>query len=576
MNALLRFARRYMAPYAGWYAVGIAALLATNAVSVSIPLVLSEAIEVLRTGADRQGRLPVLAAQTVGLGVLVFLSRWISRILFFTPGRLVEAQIKADLLGALFRQQPGFHRGCTAGDLVSRTTNDVAFLRLLAGFVALQAVNTVLAVGLTFAQMGRLSPMLAATALIPVLIGGLAIQGLIRRMFLLVRQMQDELGKLSDHILTTYQGVATVQSFRAEPAFLARFDAINGALLTTTERRSDMRAAIGPVMGLTVSANVFGLLFVGGPMAVRGELPVGDLVAFTALIAYLAAPLRSGSFLISAFKQAQAALERIDEVLYTPVDRPEGEAGQRPPVGPPAIRFQGLHFAYPDAPGHEVLHGVDLDLPPGATLGLLGPTGSGKSTLARVLARLYNPPPGTVFVDGVDIRALDLNGWRERIAYVPQRAFLFSESLADNVLLGAPSERLAPVLALTTLAVDVAALPNGTDTLVGESGLMLSGGQRQRAALARGLIREPDLLILDDVLSAVDNDTEAQILRGLQARRRRATTVIVANRISALRDADLILVMEEGRVTARGTHAELIRQPGLYLETWQRQHDEQP
>jgi ATP-binding cassette subfamily B protein len=563
-----------MAPFAGWYALGVLALFATNAVAVSIPLVLADAVEVLRTGADPEGRLPGLALTAAGLGVVVFLTRWASRVLFFTPGRYVETRIKADLLVALLRHQPSFHRQYTTGDLVSRTTHDISFLRLLGGFVALQIVNSALAFGLTFAQLLRLSPGLAIGALVPVLLGSLAIQGLIRKMFLLVRQLQEEMGALSNHILTTYQGVATVQAFNAEPAFLERFDVLSGKLLHTTERRSDMRAAIAPVMGLTVSLNVFVVLLVGGPMAIRGELAVGDLVAFTALIAYLSAPLRSGSFLVSAFKQAQAALERVDGILYTPADRPEGVDGAPAPTRPPALSVRGLSFAWPDAPERPVLDDLSFELPAGATLGLFGPTGAGKSTLVRLLTRLTNPPPGTVFVDGVDVLALDLDDWRRRVACVPQRAFLFSEPLDENILLGAPAERLDPVLALTTLDVDVGALPQGVRTLVGEAGLMLSGGQRQRAALARGLVREPALLVLDDVLSAVDPETEGRILAGLRERAARQTTVLVANRLSALRRADLILVLEGGRVVDQGTHAELVARPGLYRETWLRQHEE--
>jgi ATP-binding cassette subfamily B protein len=317
------------------------------------------------------------------------------------------------------------------------------------------------------------------------------------------------------------------------------------------------------------------MLWVGGGMVIAGTLTAGELVAFTSLVAVLASPLRGLGFLLAIVKQAQASLERVAEILDPPVDRPDREGGSvKPGNNAPRIEIRGLTFAYPDAE-MPALSGVSVSVPAGGTLGVFGSTGSGKTTLLRCLSRLYNPPPGTVFVDGVDVRDLDLQEWRKAAVLVPQRAFLFSETLRENLLLGDERPgRLDDAHRLAALEQDVAALPRGVESQVGESGVMLSGGQRQRSALARGLLRDPRVLMLDDVLSAVDPETEAQLVVAIRERSERPTTVLVANRISALMHAEVILVLDHGRVVDRGTHAELLTRDGPYRETWLRQNEE--
>lgn len=573
MLIVLRFARRYMAPYWPWFLGGTLALLGTNWLSVTIPMYLAQAIDALHQGAGAAQVVARNAGIIAGMGAAIMVIRTLSRVLFFTPGRLVEAQVKTDLFARLLRQQPAFLSQWPTGDLLSRASSDVNFLRLLAGFGALTAVNMVAAVVLTVVQMIRLSPELTLWMVGPIALGLLFTQLFIRRMFRLVHAMQQQLADVSDHVLSTYQGIATVQGFVAEPAFLSRFDGLNERYLHTSKERAQMRAAIGPTLGFAAALNVFLLLFVGGPMAIHGSITVGDLVAFTTLVAFLTGPLRGMSFLLSMLKQGQAAIERIDAVMSPEPERPDLPDPAPAPTAPPTLTLRDLHFAYPDD-GEEILHDISLEIPAGTTLGILGPTGSGKTTLLRCVARLYNPPRGTVFVDGIDLLDIDLDGWRRQLAYVPQRAFLFSDSLRDNVLLGAPDDgRLEQVLELAAMDVDVGALPRGVDTLVGEAGVMLSGGQRQRTALARGLVRRHNLLVLDDVLSAVDHETERQLIEALRQVGVTPTTIIVSHRISALQHARQIAVLRRGRLVQLGTHETLVTEEGLYRETWERQRE---
>jgi ATP-binding cassette subfamily B protein len=576
LGPLLRFTRRYVVPYAHWYAGGLLALIATNALSVTIPLYLAEGIDALAHGARDLHAIGRSAVIIAAMGAVTIVVRTVSRVLFFTPGRLVEARLKHDLFAAILRHQPVFLRRFETGDLFSRVSADVNMLRLAAGFGVLQLANAILAVLFAGGQMARVSPTLAAWLVPPILVALVLMQVSIQRMFLLMRRVQVELATLSSHVLASYRGVATVQGFAAEDAFLAGFDAKSEAWLRTTVGQSTLRAFLGPILALAVDVDVFLLLLIGGPMAVRGEITVGELVAFTTLVAYVSRPLRASSFLYSIVKQAQAALERFDAIVEAPVDRPDLPHPAAPPERAPAIELRDLTFTWPGASAPSLEH-VSVTIPAGSTLGVLGPTGSGKSTLLTLLARLYDPPPGTILVDGTDLRRIDLDGWRDRTTLVPQRPFLFSESLADNVLLGRDDPALlARVLDQAALGPDVAVLPEGTATLVGETGVRLSGGQRQRTALARGLARDHLVLLLDDVLSAVDHATERELVGTLRGAggHGRVTTVLVAHRVSALRHADHVLVLEGGRVVDQGRPDELLQRPGLFRDTWLQQQAE--
>jgi ATP-binding cassette subfamily B protein len=576
VTPLLSFTRRYGSRYVLWYVGGTLMLAATNWLSVTIPLVVADGIDALALGPAGRDRVLHAAGVVALLGLVTIVVRTLSRLLFFTPGRLIESAVQRDLFRAVLAQQPRFLAGYPVGDLMSRMSSDVQLVRLFYGFTALGVVNTVVAVGLTGAQMVRISPTLAAASAAPLLLAFLFLLRFVQRLMTLTREIQERTAELSEIALASFQGIATVHAFGGAPALVARLETQNQAMASAMVRRSNLRVAIGPLLGFAASVNVFLLLWFGGPRAIDGRLTVGQIIAFTTLVGLLAGPLRGMSFIVSLFKQSQAAIERLDAVLLAPPHRPDLPNPLPAPSSPPEIAIRGLSFRWPGA-DRDSLKGVDVTVEPGGVLGVFGPTGSGKSTFLRCLLRLEDPPPGTVFADGVDVRTIDLRDWRRRVVLVPQRAFLFSETLADNVLLGAvdPS-RLGSLLDTTQLTVDIAALPHGTESLVGEAGLNLSGGQRQRTALARGLARDAKVLVLDDVLSAVDHATERALIAALRSRPDRPTTVIVANRISALRHADVIVVLDHGEMVAKGTHEELLEREGLYREACVRQSEADP
>lgn len=567
---IIRLLRTYSSRYVGWYISGGLFLWLTNYLAVSIPLEIGQAIDALRAGTSL-GRYVVSIAL---MGAAVIVVRTLSRILIFNPGRYQEYLIRRDIFAKLMRLQPAFYAGQTRGDVVSRASNDVTWVRTLVGFGGLQVLNVTMAVALAGWKMISLSPWLTAAALLPILIGVGAVQFGIRRVFVLSRLSQEQLGEISEHVLGTLQGMAAIQGFVAERAFIDRFEERNRAWLKTGIQLALIRAVALPLLVLSGGVAMFALLAVGGPMAIEGTISVGELVAFAALLTVLLPTLRSMGWLLSILARGRASLERIFDLLDAPEPVNAENPGVETTVGRgPAISIRDLDFAYPDEPERPVLKDISVDLPPGSMVGLFGRTGSGKSTLLSVLARLYVPPRGSVFIDGVDVLDLDLMAWRRRLAVVPQRPFLFSDTISSNVALESDADqaRIEKAVGAAALAPDIEALKDGMATVVGERGIMLSGGQRQRVALARGLYRQGDVLILDDVLSAVDHATESGLvdtLEALSGARGGPTVLIASHRLSALRRTDLVLVMDRGRLIDVGHHEELIERPGIYRETW--------
>jgi ATP-binding cassette subfamily B protein len=569
-SPLRRLLRHYAWRYRWSYFAGGLFLVLTNWLTVSIPGQIGGAIDGLREGKPIETFVMVIAA--MGLGIIIV--RSLSRILIFNPGRDLEYELRKDLFKTLLRLQPSFYSSRKRGDIVSRAANDISWVRTLVGYGGLQIVNVTLAVVLTGWKMVALSPRLTVLVLLPVLAGMVVVQWAIHRLFALSRENQEQLGEISEHVLGSLQGMATIQGFVAERAFVERFEERNRRWLATGMKLAVIRAGALPLLVLAGGVAMVVLIAVGGPMVFAGTLTVGELAAFSALLTVFLPPLRSLGWMLSVIQRGRAALDRIFELLDAPIERPEGAEGRVLPGGHgPEIDIRSLDFAYPDEPDRPVLEDLNLTIPGGAVIGIFGRTGSGKSTLLRVLARLYNPPEGTVFVDGVDLVSLDLDRWRERLAVAPQRPFLFSDSIAANIGLEAEAdgERIDRTVDRAALDSDLEALPEGLDTVVGERGIMLSGGQRQRVALARALYRRGDVLILDDVLSAVDHATEARLVETVAALAHRPgspTVIIASHRQSALRHCDAVLVLERGRLVDHGTHRELVTRPGPYRDTW--------
>lgn len=569
-GSVVRLLRHYAWRYRWSYLAGIVFVVLTNYLAVSIPGQIGHAIDALRSSRPVA---PYVIAITL-MGFAVIGVRALSRILIFNPARDLEYHLRSDLFSRLLTLQPSFYAKHKRGDIVSRASNDISWVRTLVGFGGLQVVNVTIAVALTGWKMAALSPRLTLLAGLPVLLGVAAVQGAIHRLFQLSRINQEQLGEISEHVLGSLQGMATIQGFVAEESFVDRFEKRNDEWMRVGMKLAIIRAAALPLLVLSGGVAMFAVVAVGGPMVLAGALTVGELAAFTALLTVLLPPLRSFGWMLSVIQRGRASLDRVFELMDEPVERPEGAEGVVLPAGAgPAIELRELGFSYPDAPNFRVLEGISTSIPAGAVVGLFGRTGSGKSTLLRLLARLFNPPVGTVLVEGHDILELDLDAWRRRVTMVPQRPFLFSESIAANISLAETADDgpVREAARKAALEQDLHALPDGLQTVVGERGITLSGGQRQRVALARGIARGGDLLILDDVLSAVDHSTEARLVDTMTeiAHGPGAPTVLIAShRLSAFRTCDTILVLDRGRLVDRGSHDELIARPGPYRDAW--------
>lgn len=583
LQAIVAYYRRYSLAVS----VGLAALLATNACVMAIPWLLKWAIEAIRAGGGRAAVGP-LAWAIVAAALLGGAFRVASRVVIYWAGRRVEYDIRNDLFGHLLHLPPAFYDRTRVGDILSRAINDTSDIRMLIGPGILQVANTAIAYAAAITMMMLLSPFLTLCALAPYPLMFLFAKRYTRRLYDLSTRIQEALSAISTRVQETVAGIAVVQAYVQESSTQAAFEAECDAYYQRSMEMVRARGVVYPLLGAIASLATLIVIGVGGREVILGRLTLGDFVAFHAYLGLLLWPTIAMGWILTVIQRGLSALTRIQAVLATPseaADRPDAVA-MTALAG--RIEVRNLTFGYngfgrPEDDGQPatsepVLKGVSFTVEPGTTLAIVGRTGSGKSTLVRLMARLYRPPDDTVFTDGVDVNRLRLADLRARTGFVPQESFLFSATIAENIAFGrpdAPAHEIERLSRVASLAEEVAAFPAGLESVVGERGITLSGGQRQRVALARALCLEPTILILDDALSAVDTETEEAILRSLEETTRGMTKIIISHRVSTVRGADQIIVLDDGRIVERGSHAELMRAGGLYADLVERQRLEE-
>jgi ATP-binding cassette subfamily B multidrug efflux pump len=590
-------------PEARGIALGALCLAATNGLALAIPWLLKTAIDAL----GQRGQSPDVAAvrHLVTRNALLIAAfaisqaviRTWSRVLIFNAGRNLEYTLRGDLFAHLTRMDPAFYRRHPTGDLMSRLTNDLSAVRMLFGPGLLNLVNAVLVYGSSLWLLLSLSPRLTLFALLPY--PALILSGRIfsRAMYRASREIQDQLGRLSTAVQEDLAGVAVVKQYALEPQRQAAFARLNDEYLDKSMRLVRARGTLTPLFAVIGGVGTLIVLWVGGREVIGGRLSVGGLVAFNAYLAYLSWPTVALGWILSMWQRGVAGWVRVRDLLATPseiVDAGAGAATARAvmeaglivegvkidgPAISPSIEARDLTIR---RDGRAILDGVSFSLQAGQTLAIVGPTGSGKTTLVDAIPRLTDVPPGSMFIGGRDVTTVPLRTLRGLVGYAPQEAFLFSATVAENIAFGARDGEAAQSVeagrALVEraaeaagLARDVAALPDGYDTLVGERGITLSGGQRQRVALARALRADPQILILDDSLSSVDAETERDILDRLRPILAGRTSVLVSHRVAAVKSADQILVVDGGRIAERGTHQQLLAAAGLYAALYREQ-----
>ncbi len=577
----LRTILPYVRTYIWVYALGLFLTLASNGLRILGPQFLSRGIDALENKA------PFIEVQkAVGFLLLVALTggfgRYWMRKLLNSVSRRVEYDLRNDLYGHLQRLPAEFYDRSTIGDLMARSTNDLLNVRMVAGPAVMYLVDTITLSLLAIPFMLAISPRLTLISLLPlVALPPVMIffgQTIHRR----TMAIQAQFSALSEFVHENLSGVRIVRAYRQERSELDQFHRLNEEYVGRNISLARAYGAFQPIMGLMGGLGGLAVLYFGGRLVLAGTVTAGEFIAFGVYLMTLIWPMIALGWVVNLVQRGAASMGRINELMQ------EAPAVVSPaesvPLPPPdratrarSVTFEHVWFQFPNARDRGwVLEDVSFHVPASHSLAIVGSTGSGKSTLVDLLVRTYDPDRGRILIDGIDVRTMDLTALRQEIGFVPQETFLFSDTLKENILFGAPDDgRLSTALETAQLLETMGEFPNGPETMLGERGINLSGGQKQRTAIARALAKSPPVFVLDDALSAVDVQTETRILRGLRDALAGRTSIIVSHRLAAVRDADWILVLDRGRVVEEGTHLELIARNGRYWQLLNRQQLEQ-
>ncbi|HYH08416.1 MAG TPA: ABC transporter ATP-binding protein [Thermoanaerobaculia bacterium] len=558
----------YFALYKTRLLLGALCVIGSAGFSLLKPLIIGGAVDQL--GGDftrgvliRYGLLLVGASAVEG--VFLYLHRWI----IIGTSRHIEYDMRNDFYGHLQTLPLRFYQEQRTGDLMSRATSDLSNVRMLIGPAVMHAASSLLVVGGSFAMMLRIDLSMALVALtaVPVVAGMVKFFG--ARIHNRTRAVQDYFGDISARVQENLAGVRVVRAFTRERTEVETFKRMNREYVERNRHLIRLTATFYPALHALVGLMFVFVFFVGARKLLAGSMTLGDFVAFQFYLGRMIWPLIALGWVINLFQRGMASMKRLHEIWTV---APVAATGSDADVAPRGdLQIRDLTFTYEN---HPVLHDIHLDVRHGETIGIVGRTGSGKSTLLSLITRSFEPPPGTIFLDGRPIETIALRQLRDWIGMVPQETFLFSESIAENIRFGragATDQEVDEAARQAGLETDVAGFPQGLSTVIGERGITLSGGQKQRTAIARALVREPLILILDDSLSAVDTQTEERILHALRTIRQGRTVLIVSHRVSSVKDADHIVVLDEGRIVERGTHELLVEKGGYYADLYRRQ-----
>lgn len=556
---------------------------ALGSVLMAVAVALQVAIPwFLRMGFDALGRADArvavraaltLAALVVGQGIV----RVSARVALFDVGRLIEYDVRRSLLDTLHRLGGSFYRRTGTGEIMSRATADLGNVRMMYGFALLNIVNTVCTFVFVISSMVVVSPELTLVSLASLPVLWLLVRRVGRTVFARSRAVQEHLGMLTGRVQESLAGIRVVRAYGTEAHEIADFERLNAEYMQRNMALVGIRSFMFPVMGLVSGLGLMLTMWWGGHLVSEGTITLGSFVAMQGYLGMLAWPTAALGYVVSIVQRGQASYDRIQAILDAPPDVDPAAATRSVPGGVLRgdLEVEHLTFAHGE---RAVLTDVSFRVPRGGSIAIVGRTGAGKSTLAHLLPRLLPLPPGAVRIGGQDVTEVSLSTLRRTIGYSPQDPFLFSTTIARNIAFGlddpeAPEamERIRAAARAAQVEADILSFPDGYDTVVGERGVQLSGGQKQRIALARALVGSPEVLVLDDPLSAVDASTESRILDAIGEAARGRTLVLVTHRCSAAARTDQVLVLDEGAVVERGTHAELVANRGLYAAFWERQ-----
>ena len=559
----------YVKKYKKQILVGIFMVLCTNLTAVISPRILGHAIDELRHQI-RPATLLYYAALIVAASVLEGIFRYKMRRILIGVSRYIEYDLRNGVFAHLQSLPPRFYQWRATGDLMSRATNDLSAVRMVLGPGIMYSVNTFSTTIFVIAILISINAALAALTLIPLLAVSYSVKHFGKRIHQRFEKIQEQFSILTTLAQENVSGIRIVKAYNQERAFTRRFQDANGEYLRKSLSLVMITGLYSPLLSFLLGLSSLGLLWYGGIRVIEGSISLGDFVAFMAYLAMLTWPTIALGWVVNIFERGSASMGRINQILHS---EPEIRDTNPHPVSDfqPNIEIRNLNFSYN---GNPVLHNVSFRVQAGQTVAIVGSTGSGKSTLVKLLCRLHTIPEESIFIDGMDINNIPLQTLRKSIGYVPQDTFLFSETVQENIAFGRPRadfQAIQKVAKISNIWPEIQEFPQQLETLVGERGITLSGGQKQRIAISRALLVDPKVLILDDALSSVDTYTEEQILRRLSQELVGRTAVLISHRISTVKMADLILVLERGRIVERGRHEDLLKAGGYYAALYQKQ-----
>jgi len=568
----------YMRRYRRSFFWGGVSVVLSNAIWIFFPQVIRIAIDDLNVGVTQKKiwlYAGLLVAVAVAKGIFLFLTRWI----IIGISREIEFDLRNDLFLQLEKQSAAYYQQHRTGDIMARMTNDLNAVRMLLGPAIMYSANTILfSLGALFFLL-KISPFLTLVALMPLPLASILVQALGRKIHERFERIQAMFSVISAQAQENFSGARLVRAFAQEEAQIAAFEKSNREYIRRGLRLVQLMGMLWPTLEFVLGLAMAISLLVGGHEVLSHRISVGDFVAFNTYMVMLTWPIIALGWVVNLFQRGTASVARIDELLKAEPSIDDSNADTSIPADLKLrgeIEFRNLSFSYDQGGGHaaEVLHHLSLKVPAGSSLALVGATGAGKSTLVNLIARVYDGAPGSILVDGRPIRQYPLAVLRANIGFVPQETFLFSETLRENIAFGvahATADEVMRAAEAAHIRKEFEEFPRGFETLVGERGLTLSGGQKQRSALARAILRNPSILILDDSLASVDTYTEERILEELRLIMQGRTTILISHRISTVRNADQIAVLSQGRIVELGTHDELLANNGHYANLFQKQ-----
>ena len=567
----------YLKKYGGSYIVGTICVFCNNGVWILFPLVLRRAVDDLRLGVTREKLLTyslLLMAVAATKSIFQFLTRWI----LIGISREIEFDLRNDLFRHLESLSYSYYQRTRTGDIMARATNDLNAVRMLLGPAIMYSANTIVFTAGALAFMLSISPRLTIYAFLPLPVVSIVVQYFGKQIHERFEKIQAMFSEISARAQENFSGARVIRAYVQEEPEIAAFETSNREYISRSLKLVRLMGMLWPTLETMLGLAIVLVLWLGGREVLFGRITVGGFVAFNTYMVQLTWPVIALGWVINIFQRGTASMGRINEIL---VEKPEiadsaevakavGEGTRSAPVKG-EIEFRGLNFAYNGVP---VLHDVNLRIPAGSSLAIVGPTGSGKTTLVSLIPRIYDAVPGSVWIDGKPVRDYVLESLRRQIGFVPQETFLFSETVRENIAFGkedATDQEVRAAAEAANIAHDIEEFPEKYRTLVGERGITLSGGQKQRTAIARALIRNPRILILDDALSSVDTHTEDKILNHLREIMQDRTTIFISHRVSTVRNADMIAVLHAGRIVELGTHDELLAKNGYYSDLYNKQ-----